>query len=476
MITKALIASGAFAVAAAFAPPIGAADIDSVVEEYLRDSGLPGAAVAVTRGDEVVRAAGYGRTPAGEPVTEHTAMAVASVSKSITALAVVQLAEAGRVGLDEPVRSYLPEFTTADPRAGRITVRQLLDQTSGLSDSTYPPFSRPQPDSLRAAVAGMNSAELAAEPGTRWEYHNPNFQVAARLVEVVAGQPFDGYLQEHVFAPLGMTDSRTIDTADELPPSAHGHLKVLGSAVAVPEPPAFGNGSGGVLSSAHDMSAWLIAQNNGGRGPGGATIATASAIAATHTPSSEVSGDYALGWSVGTTGSGAPVIAHSGDLFTATAYQALLPASGYGIAVMANTGLAHGDAKAIADRLIALLEGTPAPVTSDPLVVADIVFLVLTAGAALLATRGVLRSRRWAEKRASAVRAALRLLPLAIPLLVFVFVDRVVSALYRGRDVAWIQVPYLYPTFMLLLATAAAGSLVVLSVRIMRFAQAARGR
>ncbi|MEV6228604.1 serine hydrolase domain-containing protein [Saccharopolyspora shandongensis] len=476
MIIKALIASGAFAVAAAFAPPVGAADIDSVVEEYLRDSGLPGAAVAVTRGDEVVRAAGYGRTPAGEPITEHTTMAVASVSKSFTALAVVQLAEAGRVDLDEPVRRYLPEFTTADPRASRITVRQLLDQTSGLSDSTYPPFSRPQPDSLRAAVAGMNSAELAAEPGTRWEYHNPNFQVAARLVEVVAGRPFDDYLQEHVFAPLGMTDSRTIDTADELPPSGYGHLKVLGSAIAVPEPPAFGNGSGGVLSSAHDMSAWLIAQNNGGRGPGGVAIATASAIAVTHTPSSEVSGDYALGWSVGTTGSGAPVIAHSGDLFTSTAYQALLPASGYGIAVMANTGLAHGDAKAIADRLIALVEGAPSPVREDPLVVADVVFLVLTAGAALLAVRGVLRSRRWAAKRASAVRTAFRLLPLAIPLLAFAFVDRVVSVLYRGRDVAWIQVPYLYPTFMLLLATAAVGSLVVLSARIMRFAQAGRGK
>ncbi|MDA3648998.1 beta-lactamase family protein [Saccharopolyspora indica] len=465
MIFRTLLAALALAAPLPPAP----ADIDATVEEYLRSTGLPGAAVTVTRGTEVLRTAGYGRTPDGEPITERTPMAVASVSKSFTALAVLQLAESGRVELDGPVRAHLPEFRLADPRADRITVRQLLDQTSGLSDSTVHPFTRPQPGSLAEAVASMRSATLVAEPGERWEYHNPNYQVAARLVEVVSGLPFDDYLQRHVFEPLGMADSRAIDTADELPPSARGHLMVLGGAIAVPEPPAFGGGSGGVLSSAHDMAAWLIAQNNPGR------IASEAAITETHTPS-PASGSYALGWSVGTTASGERVISHSGDLFTSTAYQALLPDSGYGIAVMANTGLAHGDAAALADELIALVTGEPVRPPSGALPAIDAVLLGLAIGVALLAVRGAVRARRWADSRTGCPSTVLRLLPLLVPAVLCASIHRIVGALYRGRDVALIQVPYLYPTFTALLATAALGGVVVLVARLTGLARTRAGR
>ncbi|GAA3582995.1 hypothetical protein GCM10022419_075940 [Nonomuraea rosea] len=105
--------------------------------------------------------------------------------------------------------------------------------------------------------------ELAAEPGAAFSYHNTNYQIAARLVEVVSGRPFAAYLDANVFAPLGMRRSRTIDTDRDLPGSARGHLYVLGRAIALPEPAGFGNGSGGVLSSAGDMARWLIAQDTG---------------------------------------------------------------------------------------------------------------------------------------------------------------------------------------------------------------------
>lgn len=460
---------------ATVAATIDAATIDGAVREYLDATGLPGAAVAVTRGSEVVHAAGYGRTPAGAPVTEHTPMAVASVSKSFTALAVMQLVEAGRVVLAGKVRTYLPEFTMADPRAGEITVRQLLDQTSGMSDTELRSFSAPTASSLRETVAGMHSARLAAAPGTRWEYHNPNFQVAARLVEVVGGRPFADHLQEHVFGPLGMADSFTVDTADDLPATGVGHVMVLGWPVAAAEPRGYGNGSGGVLSSAHDMAAWLIAQGNSGRGPDGTAIASAASIGAMHTPSA-VSGSYGLGWFVDTTASGARVIEHGGDLVTATAYQGLLPASGYGVAVMANTGALHADAQAIANRLIAVIEGRPAPLPGTPLLLVDAVLLALAAGAALLTGRGVLRSRRWAADRPLRPRTAARLIPLLAPIVLFAAVHRIVGLLYRGRDFAWIQMPYLYPTFMLLLATATLGCTAVLVARIGGLAAATRRR
>ncbi|WP_091107276.1 serine hydrolase domain-containing protein [Micromonospora citrea] len=482
MITRLLVLAGTVALAAAPtpAPPVGpptgidAAAVDALVKEYREETGLPGVAVAVTRATEVVHAAGYGRTPAGDPVTAHTPMAVASVSKSFTALAVLQLVEAGRVELDNPVRRHLPEFTMDDPRAARITVRQLLDQTSGMSDTTFPAFSRRQPASLRESVAGMRTARLAADPGTRWEYHNPNFQVAARLVEVVSGLPFDEYLRTRVFAPLGMTDSHTLDVARELPSSARGHLMILGRPVALPEPPAFGNGSGGVLSSAHDMAAWLIAHGNGGRGPDGTAIVSPAGLATLHRPSA-VSDSYALGWFVERTASGAPMIAHSGDLFTSTAYQALLPASGHGIAVMANTGLAYGHASALAERLVALIEGTPAPSAGRPLVAVDAVLLVLAVAAAVLAGRGVLRSRRWAAGRPVRPWTLVRLLPLLAPSLLLASIHRVVGWLYRGRDVAWLQVAYIYPTFMGLLVAAALGCAAVLVARLVGLGRRGRG-
>ena len=103
----------------------------------------------------------------------------------------------------------------ADPRIDQMTVRQLLNQTSGLSDWTFPAFSRPQPGSSRELVAGMSTDRLASTPGSQWEYHNPNYKVAARLVEVVTGRPFAAYLREHVFDPLGIHDSSAIDTAGQ---------------------------------------------------------------------------------------------------------------------------------------------------------------------------------------------------------------------------------------------------------------------
>src|SRR6185369_17590878 len=110
---------------------------------YLDHSGLPGAAVAITHDSDVVRIAGYGHDAAGTPLTASTRLPIASLSKSMTAFAALQLAEAGRLGLDEPVTRYLPDFRLADPRGARITVRMLLDQTSGMADSAFPDLKLP---------------------------------------------------------------------------------------------------------------------------------------------------------------------------------------------------------------------------------------------------------------------------------------------------------------------------------------------
>ncbi|MGW5684134.1 serine hydrolase domain-containing protein [Nonomuraea sp. NPDC003754] len=443
------------------APPpavdITPAQVDAYVADYQERTGLPGVAVAITRGSRVVHATGYGRTASGAPLTADTPMAVASVSKSFTSLAVMQLVEKGTIRLDQPVRGYLPEFTMADPRAARITVRQLLNQTSGMADATFREKSLPQPDSLQGAVARLKDARLATAPGTAFSYHNTNYQVAARLVEVVSGEPFAAYLKTHVFTPLGMSHSTTIDTERDMPDSARGHLTVLGQAVAVPEPPGFGNGSGGVISTANDMARWLIAQRSG--------IVSPASTAELRTPSRQ-NDTYALGWSIGRTPRGNLAIGHSGELFTSTAEQLLMPESGYGIAVMANTGMAFGDSSALLDGLVAMIEGgTPEP-PSDPYLVTDLVFLLLTLVTVALAARGLARSRRWAARRTGWGR--LWVLPLLAPLALCAAAAPVFRFLARGRDAMWIQVFYLYPTFMLWLVTAAVAGVVVTAVRLSR--------
>jgi CubicO group peptidase (beta-lactamase class C family) len=114
------------------------------------------------------------------PVTENSRFRIASLSKSFTSLAVPQLVDAGRMSLEDPVVAYLPEFRLADPRGADITVRQLLDQTSGLADREVPDFSRPKPGTLAEATTSLRSAHLVAAPGTQFNYHNPTGPPPAR--------------------------------------------------------------------------------------------------------------------------------------------------------------------------------------------------------------------------------------------------------------------------------------------------------
>ncbi len=145
--------------------PAGAAAVDEFIRAEMAASSIPGAAVAITRGYEVLLVRGYGHDSRGAPVTGGTPFRVASLSKSFTSLAVLQLADAGLLSLDDRVVQHLPEFRLADPRGAGITVRQLLDQTSGLADQAFSELDRPQPTSTTEAVASMSLAHLVAARG-----------------------------------------------------------------------------------------------------------------------------------------------------------------------------------------------------------------------------------------------------------------------------------------------------------------------
>src|SRR5262245_38601091 len=180
--------------------PPAPATVDGYLSSALESTGLPGVSVVVTHGDRIVAATGAGHDSRGRLVTADTPMRVASVSKSFTAAAVMTLVSAGKLALSTEVASLLPF-----PRG--ITVRQLLNQTSGIDDSSVDVGRLTSARTLKEYVSLLAPVEPAAPPGTRWAYSNVNYDVAARLVEVVSGQPFDEYLRAEVFGPLGMRDS-----------------------------------------------------------------------------------------------------------------------------------------------------------------------------------------------------------------------------------------------------------------------------
>lgn len=458
LVALSLLATVGAAAAARLQQPRPAFDpraLESFLTTQLAAANLPGAAVAITRGSEVLYVRGFGHDSHGVPITEATPFRVASVSKSFTSLAVMQLVDDGKVELDAPVKTYLSDFATADPRSDKITVRQLLNQTSGMADSGFPEVSLPQPGTLQAAVERLRKATLVAEPGAQWNYHNPNYQVAARLVEVAGGEPFAAYLRRHIFDPLGMGGSSTTVKDDEqVPGLADGYSFAYGQAVALPGPGFFVAGSGGVVSTAADMARWLIVQNNGGVGANGASVVSPQSVRQMHTPVE--TGGYALGWDIDGPAERPTRIEHGGCCFAWAAHEALFPESGYGVAVLFNSAAPVGvDQQYVVEGVLAIVNGeVPAPPSVSSSTI-DLVLAVLTLVALALGTLGVLRSRRWATRQAQRPtwHLALRLLPHLVLLALCIAFPTLAGLLFGGRDVTWFTT--LYNWFALLALVAA---------------------
>ncbi|WP_082309834.1 serine hydrolase domain-containing protein [Nonomuraea sp. SBT364] len=425
------------------------AKVDNFVTGYLDRHGLPGAAVAVVQHGEIVHEAGYGEDSDGGRLTEHTRLRIGSVSKSFTAFAVLRLVDEGGVELDAPVKRYLPGAVPSDA----ITVRHLLSHTSGLPNPAIVGPAR----SLEEGVGRIGSWSLSAKPGTSYAYSNANYWLAARVVEKVSGQDFNAYLADQVFAPLGMDDTvNTTTTRDPVSELAQGHVTAYGGALAIPEAEAMNSGSGGMVSTSHDMAAWLATQQRGGLGPDGRRLLSAKLIRESYTPQPGAN-RAGLGWRRSVAGIAPERISHSGVVSGFNAQQDLVPSSGYGVVVLLNSFTPSAEqAYAISSGIIDITEGrTPDPGAPTATLV-DLVLGALTALALALGILGLRRAPRWAARRANrpSWRFALRLLPQLIAPATAVFVFLVVPTLqnnsYTPADVFW-----LFPALTALVATLA---------------------
>jgi CubicO group peptidase (beta-lactamase class C family) len=218
------------------------APISTLMNDAIAAGKLPGGVVVIGHGGRTVFHQSYGsRALAGEsglngspkpaePMTEDTIFDIASLTKPLaTATAVMQLYEQGKVAFDDPVQTYLPDFNTAnDPRREKVTVRMLLTHTSGEGKdvSLKDPWGLAGADKTEGLHRAL-SAPLQSGPGEVFLYSDINYIVLGALIEELTGEAEDVYVQQDVFAPLGMTETRYLP-----PAKACGRHTLRGAAIA----------------------------------------------------------------------------------------------------------------------------------------------------------------------------------------------------------------------------------------------------
>lgn len=301
------------------------AELTTFIASQMRLSRIPNVTVGIIRRDRIVYLRGFGTT-AGQPISPQTPFLVGSLSKSFTALAVMQLVEAGRLNLDTPVYQYLSWFRLRNVEASRtITVRHLLNQTSGLPTSAG--FFAPDADSL-------SQTELAHPVGQVYEYCNLNYKILGLIVEAVTGQTYAAYVQEHILDPLEMRSTYLTYDAAVTHGLTEGHQYFFGLPVLVSTPPYQSAAAGHIASSAEDMCHYLIAHLQGGI-YNGRSIITPASIALMHRPPSDIRSHYGMGW-VAAEWNGLESIRHTGLNENFSASMNILPEKGYGIIILTN--------------------------------------------------------------------------------------------------------------------------------------------
>ncbi len=451
----------------ASAQPTNLDVLDDYLQAQVEAQRVPGLALALAFADGSVDVRTY-----GSGITPETRFRVGSLSKAMTAAAALRLVEAELLDLDAPVRAYLPEFTTQDPdHAGRITVRHLLNQTSGLSDASLGAFF--EIGALDEVVPALAAARPLAEPGATFAYFNSNYDLLGRVIEVVAEQPFDAYLREQVLIPAGMTDA----LAPEGPPSTiegltQGHILVFGFPIAYDDERQIPLPSGGVVASGRDMAAFLsqfVIE--------APTLLSDDSRALMLAPPPDIDSPYGMGWFAETLTDGAPMFYHTGDLLTFHADMVLLPQEGVAFALLYNrqnllsTFTTYSE---IRTGVTAILRGEEAPGPGLTASVLGLILLVVTLIAIVSDVRRLLASPAWARKAQRPIVRAVGLLTPLIPLAILLLLPTLMLTLI-GQAVDYGLLFAYLPDIMLLLMITAALGVVTVVVRAWMLLRAAAG-
>jgi CubicO group peptidase (beta-lactamase class C family) len=184
--------------------------IDTVMTAMVAKNEISGAVTLVADKNQVLHlsAVGMAQRESQTPMKTDTMMWIAAMTKPVTGVAIMMLHDQGKLSLDDSVKKYIPEFAQLKTLNGTnhdITIRQLMNHTSGLSEST--PDERDAAHHLADLIPGFTQRPLMFVPGSRWLYCQSGFTTLGRLVEIISGDDFPSFVQKNIFTPLGMVDT-----------------------------------------------------------------------------------------------------------------------------------------------------------------------------------------------------------------------------------------------------------------------------
>lgn len=232
--------------------------IDNFVKDTMTKRKIPGLSLAVIKDGKLVKAQGYGfaNLELQVPATKDTLYEIGSISKQVASEAVMLLVEDGKINLDDSINKYLP--ANAPPIWQRITVRDLLNHTSGLKDWTeIKEFSYRREYTAEEFIELVRPFPLLFEPREDWRYSNTNLPLIGIIIENASGKPFEEFVVERIFKPLNLPSIRFKHQEDVVPNRAAGYV-LRNDAWKNGEPfrPKVIAPSGGVLASAIDLARW----------------------------------------------------------------------------------------------------------------------------------------------------------------------------------------------------------------------------
>ncbi|MEY9846903.1 serine hydrolase domain-containing protein [Streptacidiphilus sp. MAP5-3] len=318
--------------------------LTAFVEETAEKFAVPGLAVGVwADGREIHACHGVTSLENPLPVDGHTLFQIASISKSVTATALMRLAEQGRVDLEAPVRSYVPELALADEAAtARITVMHLLNHTSGL-DWNLVTDTGEGDDALAAFVARLAELPMVSEPGARASYSQGGYNLLGRVIECVTGRTYEQAVTELVLEPVGMSESFFLIGSVITRRFVVGHEPDADGRVAVSrmwKGPRYNNPGGGLLTTVADLLRWSRFHLGDGRTESGERILSPESLRRMQQPTVELKasslGDaFGICWFLREVG-GVRAFGHGGSASGQMAELLIVPERDFAVVSLAN--------------------------------------------------------------------------------------------------------------------------------------------
>lgn len=249
-----------------------ALDATSQLNNYIKTSldtyQIPGASAVIQRGGKTLLQNSWGHSSDGSKVTADTPFLIGSLSKPITASAILLLAQDETVRLDEPIKTYLPDFRYSSKSNQQITVRHLLEQTSGISPSdglNVTDRSYKQPGAISQAVTALNNVTLQSTPGTAYSYTSANYLLLGAIIESASNKSYSEFVTTRIFAPLAMDHTSATQQASSDDGLVSGYSSWIGRPI---KSTGFYDNSGApygyISSTASDIMKFLQFMQNGG--------------------------------------------------------------------------------------------------------------------------------------------------------------------------------------------------------------------